>query len=211
MVELTHQQVRVLLQTGVEQALSPDEKMALDGHVSGCAECRRYAENLVALQAGLRQMLHRRWDGARPSFSTHLLVARSGQKARQAKMAVTVGRLALVPLLVFLFLAVYQSPGLRQIFPAASAVTVPAPGADWNTPTPPARSTVTPVAQNCPEVTYIVQENDTLAGIAAHFLVSKAAIMAYNGMSGEHLDAGTALVIPLCSTSTPTTTTTITP
>jgi hypothetical protein len=47
-------------------------------------------------------------------------------------------------------------------------------------------------------VTYTVQANDTLSGIAGNYNVSIRAIMDYNGMTSETVFLGQVLIIPLC-------------
>jgi LysM repeat protein len=50
----------------------------------------------------------------------------------------------------------------------------------------------------CDKVTYTVQDNDTLGGIAANYNVSIQAVMDYNGMSSQTVFAGQVLIVPLC-------------
>ena len=50
----------------------------------------------------------------------------------------------------------------------------------------------------CEKVTYRVQENDTLSGIAAFYNVPIAVIRSYNGLTSEVVISGQTLVIPLC-------------
>jgi LysM repeat protein len=213
MTEMTHQEVRNLLQSAADKTLLPKEKVALNQHISACNDCRAYEKNLGELQNGLRHMLKQRWDGVKPALSARLIQERSGKVAAQARRVATFGKLAVIPALVFAFFIVYWATGPQRTFPAVNASTVPMPGASLNTPTPPARSTATkPAAQNCDQINYLIQENDTLDGIAARFSVSKEVLMSVNGMSSDDLSKRTELIIPLCqSTTTPTTTSTSAP
>jgi anti-sigma factor RsiW len=210
MVEMTHQQIRNLLQASAEQTLPPSEKLALEKHISDCAECRTYAQQLSELQSGLRQMLHQRWDKSRPTLSAQLIKERAGKQTDRTRVWAMVGKLAVVPLLVIAFFVAYQASEMPASLMPATALSIPAPEATLLTPTPPARSTPTQItAQNCDRITYIIQENDSLDSIAAQFSVTKDMLMAYNGMGSESLVMRTELVIPLCqSTSTPTITST---
>ena len=213
MTEMTHQEVRNLLQSAADKMLLPKEKMALNQHISACDECRAYEKSLDELQDGLRHVMQRRWEGLKPSLSTRLIKERSGKVAAQARRVATFGKLAVIPVLVFAFFIIYQASGPQRILPAVNVSTVPMPGASLNTPTPPAHSTATkPTTQNCDRISYFIQENDTLDSIAARFSVSKELLMSFNGMSSENLSMRTELIIPLCqSTSTPTTTSTSAP
>ncbi len=213
MIEMSHQQIKNLIQAAADTSLPPKEREALNQHLSSCEECRKYAKNLDSLQASLRHMLRQRWDGQKPSLSVREIKERSGKVASRSQMLLTFGKLGLIPLLVLALFIAYRATGTQDNLPTVSAQTIPAPGDLLYTPTPPARSTATkPAALACEQVTYFIQENDTLEGIAARFSVTKEAIRAFNGMSSDTLDTRTYLIIPLCqSTSTPTTTTTITP
>jgi len=69
------------------------------------------------------------------------------------------------------------------------------------TPLPPPTETLsaeeaTDVA--CEKITYTVEDNDTLGGIAENYAVSIQAIMDYNGMTSQTVFAGQVLIVPLC-------------
>lgn len=69
------------------------------------------------------------------------------------------------------------------------------------TPLPPATETLSPDEATdvaCDKVTYTVQDNDTLGGIAANYNVSIQAVMDYNGMTSQTVFAGQVLIVPLC-------------
>jgi LysM repeat protein len=53
--------------------------------------------------------------------------------------------------------------------------------------------------QACDKISYTVEANDTLIGIAANYNVDMQAIMDYNGMSGDTVFTGQILLIPLCA------------
>ena len=94
------------------------------------------------------------------------------------------------------------------------AIKVPYP-----TPTPLPEATATLEAAQatlaaCEKVIYTVQENDTLAAIAANYAVPPEAIKSYNGLSTDTVFLGMPLVVPLCeraATPGPTPTATIPP
>jgi LysM repeat protein len=69
------------------------------------------------------------------------------------------------------------------------------------TPLPPPTETLSPDEATdvaCEKVTYTVQDNDTLGGIAANYNVSIQAVMDYNGMTSQTVFAGQVLIVPLC-------------
>lgn len=51
----------------------------------------------------------------------------------------------------------------------------------------------------CEKISYTVEANDTLIGIAANYNVEMQAILDYNGMTGDTVFTGQALLIPLCA------------
>jgi len=67
-------------------------------------------------------------------------------------------------------------------------------------PTPSIQTTSTEVLlQNCGQILYVVQQEDTIEGIAAKFSLSKEQIMAANGLDDGVLRAGTELMIEGCT------------
>lgn len=50
----------------------------------------------------------------------------------------------------------------------------------------------------CEKVNYLVQENDTLSGIALRYAVPIASVREYNGLPSDVVYSGMTLVIPLC-------------
>ncbi len=69
------------------------------------------------------------------------------------------------------------------------------------TPLPPPTSTLSAAEATdtaCEKITYTVQDNDTLSGIAQNYNVAMQGIMDYNGMTSQTVFAGQVLIIPLC-------------
>lgn len=69
------------------------------------------------------------------------------------------------------------------------------------TPSPEPTSTLLPAEatqQACDRITYTVEANDTLAGIAANYNVEVEAIKEYNRMPSDTVFVGQVLIIPLC-------------
>jgi LysM repeat protein len=72
------------------------------------------------------------------------------------------------------------------------------------TPTalPPPTETLSPADATdaaCEKLTYTVQDNDTLGGIAENYNVGIQSIMDYNGMTSQTVFSGQVLIIPLCA------------
>jgi len=207
MKPMTHQNVQALLQAAADKTLMPEEQMALDAHLAGCKNCRSYAWDLVELQDGLRRVMRQQWNKHQASLSIQTIKIRSKKVLLQNKITGTIGRFAVIPLLAFAFVMAVKMAVPQQV--TLNTVTSLTPELSYRTPTPPSRLTATKLnTQVCEKVTYLVQENDTLDGIAARYDVQKEAIMTYNELASDSLAANTKLVIPLCK-HTPTGTTTV--
>ncbi len=91
------------------------------------------------------------------------------------------------------------NPGLQcEMLTLGSVVLIPYP---TRTPTPPPTATLSPGEATevaCDKVTYTVQANDTLSGIAANYNVEIQGIMDYNGMPNQTVFEGQVMIIPLC-------------
>ncbi len=62
---ITHQQARYFLHIGRGQLVAA-EQTALDSHLAGCADCRRYADEVTGLHHRLAQTMRRRWQNQPP-------------------------------------------------------------------------------------------------------------------------------------------------
>lgn len=63
---LNHQQARFYLHVGRDQLVAA-ERNALDNHLYGCADCRRYADETTGLQNRLSQTMRLRWQNQPPN------------------------------------------------------------------------------------------------------------------------------------------------
>jgi LysM repeat protein len=98
------------------------------------------------------------------------------------------------------------SIGQQLIIPQPTPTVTPLPTATLS----PADAT----EQACKKVDYVVQENDTLGGIAAAYGIPMAVIQEYNGLTSDNVILGQTLTIPLCKknpTPGPTPTATLPP
>lgn len=65
MRELNHQQAQYLIQSALVGLISNPDEAALQAHLKDCPECRSYQRQMSALETGLRQAMHARWDSIR--------------------------------------------------------------------------------------------------------------------------------------------------
>lgn len=92
------------------------------------------------------------------------------------------------------------NPGLTSqcILSVGQTILIPQP---TPTPSPEPTATLPPdeaTRAACETITYTVEANDTLSGIAQNYNVDIRAIMDYNSLSGETVFLGQVLRIPLC-------------
>ena len=62
-----HTQARAYAQAKLDDRLAPEHQAWLAAHVAGCAECRRYADELSSLERLLPETFQARWDRLRPA------------------------------------------------------------------------------------------------------------------------------------------------
>lgn len=67
MSELTHLQAQKFIQAVMDGAVSPSEQEALRTHLKGCVACRQYQSQMHVLEGRLRNAMHIRWDGQKPT------------------------------------------------------------------------------------------------------------------------------------------------
>jgi len=210
---ISHLQARAWLDSAVDLALSPEQRAALEGHLAGCDECRRYEAELASLEGTLRKSLQAHLPASHAPLSLEEVLQRV--KANQPATTVANRWVAAPVLLVVLLTIIFTmgfprgaGGGTRPIQAlTATALLVPTPSA-------PITSTLLSLPE-CESIRYQVQVGDTLDSIARQFSISKDVLMAYNHLTAESLPA--ELSIPMCSVTplvglqTPSSTVTITP
>jgi len=82
------------------------------------------------------------------------------------------------------------STGMKLVIPQPTPTSSPQPTAT--------QSSADATDAACAKVSYTVQANDTLGGIAANYNVTIASIRDYNGLPGDTVYEGQNLTIPLC-------------
>jgi len=63
---MTCDEVQDVLGAYLAHALSSEEKLAVETHLSACRECKKYFEELLSLDALLRQEVPKYWQGIQP-------------------------------------------------------------------------------------------------------------------------------------------------
>jgi LysM repeat protein len=211
MKKTTHQKIRTLLQAAADQALPPNEQMLLDSHLVGCTECRTYAQDLTQLETDLRRVMQQHWNVASKPLALSTIKRHSNRIAAQNQFVNMIGRFAFVPMLAFVVFMVMsvKAANHQQASPGVGLELSNTPSIALIVPKPPVDFTATKsFTQTCDRITYTVQEHDTLFGIAVKHGISKDSLASYNGLTGDDVEPGQVLAIPVCTRMTPGTTTT---
>lgn len=194
-MQITHEEARRLIQLDSDEVLEAPQKRVLDSHLASCPECRNYADGIQRMESILRPLLQRQWAQRAIPLPIETLVSRSDHKLQESVLLAT--RIAAVGVMFIVFMfSVWQfalpKPSTTGSI-SASVPPIPVPSTSTQLMSTKMQS------GNCEEVTYTVQENDSLASIAAKFTISQKNIMAANNMQSETVVTGTKLMIPVCN------------
>ncbi len=192
-MQVTHEEVRKLIQLNADNALDVQERTVLSAHLRDCLECRTYAEGIKAMESILVPVMKKHWNLQPIPLSLSTLIAKRNSRMQTGIILAT--RLAAIGIVFMAF--VFSA---WQFALSGKRATGPLPVGMLPVPTPSVQSTSTrSVSQNCAGTLYVVQENDTLESIAQRFSVSKEEIMTVNGMKTETVIATMKLMIPNCN------------
>ncbi|SRR6266496_5169379 len=191
-MQLTHAEAHRLIQLSSDERLDSQQRMLLSTHLSDCAECRDYAEEIKEVEGILVSVLKRQWNLRQPiPLSIGVLVAKRNSRAT-SNILVTRMAMITVVFIAFAFSAWQFIVAGNQAAGRLSAGVPPVP-------TPSVQSTRTEsMLQSCKEIYYTVQENDTLENIADRFSISKEEIIAVNHLQSETINIGMELILPGC-------------
>ena len=201
-MQLTHEEAHQLIQFSMDKALQPQERKTLQAHLVDCLECRGFADELSELRNLLLPTMQDHWNLRPAPLSMETLRSKRRLQLRSSNLLVT--RTALISLVfaAFIFSTWQFSHSGRQ-----TGTPIPLNVLPLATPSGESTSTLLSV-QNCVEMRYQVQEDDTLESIAAQFSISKEQIMDLNNLRMETLHPNVELRLPVCI---PTSTSTVTP
>lgn len=130
MLEFTHHDAHRLIQTALDESLSPQDQAGLTEHLGRCPDCRLYADELRHLQVTLRQVAeqHRRQARAVPDLSDRVRRRLNGGQARRWWLGLGSG-LAQTGSLMVLALLVLRLGHLSALAPLRPAADSAAPAA----------------------------------------------------------------------------------
>jgi len=196
-MEITHEEARRLIQHNADEALNQNKQIMLRAHLKDCADCRVYAAELNEIENTLRPVMQRQWDLRPTPLLMNVLPLKRKFKEKVSIILAIRTALAGLAIVAFIF-------SVWQFKLTNSATLSQTPLSILPVPTPSAQLTSTRiVSQNCEEIRYKVQENDTLESVADGFSTSKESIMIANEMKTEAIIPAMELIIPICH-STPT-------
>jgi hypothetical protein len=196
-MQITHEEAHRLIQFSMDQMLKPHEKNTLQFHLDACTECRTFLEEIKEVEDLLLPTMLRQWNSQPTPLSIERITHKRNTQLQSSILLATRTAIISIVFAAFVFGAWQFTQSGKQT-PNPSAVGV------LPVPTPSSQSTSTKISsQNCEEMSYQVQEKDTLESIATQFSISKDKLMAINHLSAETLSANMELMIPICN-STPT-------
>jgi len=210
---ISHLQARAWLDSTVDLALSPEQRAALEGHLAGCDECRRYEAELASLEGTLRKSLQAHLPASHAPLSLEEVL----QRVKASQPATTfVNRWVAAPVLLVVLLTIFFTLGLPRGAGGGTHPTQALTATALLVPTPSASITSTLLTSpECESIRYQVQAGDTLDAVAREFSISKDILMTYNHLTAESLPAELSIpmcyVTPLVGSQTPSSTVTITP
>ncbi|MBI5294841.1 MAG: LysM peptidoglycan-binding domain-containing protein [Chloroflexi bacterium] len=216
MNSISHIQARALLDLAADLSLPLNERDSLDGHLSACDECRRYAGELAEVEGVLRQSLASNLETRKVQLSVGEILRQTRPYGAIQPALRFASRFAATPILILVLLAVTLALGLPRLTGGGTDPARTLTATALLVPTPSARITSTLLTRpECETILYQVQGGDSLEDIAQKFSISRDILMAYNNLTAESLPA--QLDIPLCyatplvGSQTPASTVTITP
>jgi len=196
-MQITHEEAHKLIQFGMDQTLRPQEKNILQTHLDDCMECRSFAKEIHGVETLLLPAMRKHWNVQAAPLSMEAITSKRKTQLQPSLILVTRTAIISIVFAAFVFSA-------WQFTVSNSRAATPMPVGVLPIPTPSSQTTSTKITfQNCEEVIYQVQENDTLESLAAKFSVSKDKIMAINNLGTETINTKMELLIPNCN-STPT-------
>jgi hypothetical protein len=196
-MQITHEEVRKLIQFNADDALKPFDKNTLLTHLETCAECQAYAKSIRGMESILRPLLQRKWDQQPVPLSVSSVRAQRDDRISERMFMAT--RIAAFGMICVTFVfSIWQFTLSNQRTQSPLLASVPP------VPTPSTQLiSTTGTVEHCDNRIYIVKETDTLESIAFLFSISKEEIMAANSMKTEILSTRMEITVPVC-TSTPT-------
>jgi hypothetical protein len=198
-MQITHAEAHNLIQYNMDKVLKPQEKKILQTHLNDCVECRAFAEEIQGLENLLLPVMIKHWAVQPLPLRIEVIANKSKRNSQLQTSLILATRTAIISIVFAAF--VFSA---WQFTHLGSHTANPMPVSVLPIPTPSGQSTRTKISfQNCEELMYQVQENDTLESIAFQFSVAKDKIMDINNLSTESIHAKMDLLIPIC-TSTPT-------
>jgi hypothetical protein len=197
-MQITHEDARKWIHLDSDSGLNTIQKQLLNSHLSSCINCRNYAHSIRRMESALRPLMQRQWNRQPVPLPVGSLVSRGHTKIAESMILATRIAAIGVMFIAFLFTTLqFTTPGSRGSSPVLA-----------NVPSMPIPSTSTQLINTqpvCGNISYVVQKNDTLAGIASQYSVAVEELIQVNALTSNTMITGQELVVPAC-TSTPTST-----
>lgn len=189
-MQISHAEAHKLIQHSMDKPLPREDKSVLASHLQTCPECKRYDAEIKDVETVLRSAMKNRWNLTPAPPDMNAILGKVGFSP-QGRLGMQLAAIGLMIMLVMF--GTWRFVNIN-IVPANTVQIVPIP-----TPSTQMTNTST-VAPVCSEIIYIVEQGDTLDGIAKLFLTSPEAIMELNNLHSETIETGSRVKIPACLT-----------
>ena len=168
------------------------------------------------IEEGLRRITHQKWDQHKPSISMAVIKRQVSSPFFQVDPSNAHLKMALASLFFCASFLFFYHPVENPATVSVGNLSLPTPQLPYITNTPTPQNTPTQ-SEECRKVSYLVQQGDSLDGIAANFSVTAVSILQEDKLSSSNIAPGTSLMIIICqparetSTHQPGQTITLTP
>ena len=196
-MQITHDEARRLIQFSADISLNSHNEENLATHLTSCPECRTYAETLRETESILQQSLRKHLNIHPLPLQADVIYGKMYSKGSTSIFLSTRKALVGIAFMLFAFITWRSMSPTNGPFSRLPSGTIPV------IPTPSTFTATNTQQDNCREIIYVVQEGDTLDGIARLFSLSKDAIRLVNHLMEDTLLPGQELILTQCE-STPT-------
>lgn len=206
-MQITHEEARQLILFNADHALTLTKKALLDSHLNDCSQCKRYQQDIGAVDAILQSTMRKHWSTPVRHLDVQAIKAKSHPLSMFSNLVPT--RNVLVGLIVICFLLAswqFVNSNNKPTMMVTNLSPIPTPSlllTGTNTK-----------ASDCQKIQYEVRQGDNLKRIAEEFSTSMESLIQVNGLPSENLRPGMKLIVPVCdptptrTSRTPTLTTT---
>lgn len=191
---ITHEQAQKLIQLNLDQTLPIEGAATLSAHLSICRQCAAYTTEIEEVTNLLAPLMKDQWNVRPAPLSIRTLIEKGEKLQWRSILAMRTAAVSLVVMALFFsaWQFVFSIPFLSSQ-PSSAIPPVPTPSRLTE------QSISTQLTlQNCAQMSYTVQEHDTLASIGEQFSVPVRTLVELNQLESEAIHIAMELMVPVC-------------